>query len=62
MELKRSIVGSYFNPTAASSNRTFMELKLAIVYTLETVYMCSNRTFMELKLSERRVRFPVFRF
>ena len=31
------------------SNRTFMELKLMIVFYAPTSCRCSNRTFMELK-------------
>ena len=33
-----------------SSNRTFMELKFYVYYTLIGYVYCSNRTFMELKL------------
>ena len=34
---------------SAGSNRTFMELKLAVVVITEGMIICSNRTFMELK-------------
>ncbi len=49
MELKRAIASS--RATAiASFNRTFMELKLEVIYIEQHAYNSFNRTFMELKL------------
>ena len=60
MELK------YYTPSqghtsAIGSNRTFMELKLFNLLTIEIAFVSSNRTFMELKLDRKR-SFRSFRF
>ena len=48
MELKSD---AHLRPLVPSlgSNRTFMELKLIILFYAVFFFCCSNRTFMELK-------------
>ena len=48
MELKFKIVG-WIEDSETSSNRTFMELKLAKMNLKLMNALSSNRTFMELK-------------
>ena len=48
MELKYG-TATIIARTSASSNRTFMELKLIIRFKLLMYLVGSNRTFMELK-------------
>ena len=48
MELKYNNT-FHFECISSGSNRTFMELKLMILFYAVFFFFCSNRTFMELK-------------